>query len=70
MIEDAQQVADRLEQIAFDGVIDDAERADFQSALDFLRQLEESITDMILLGTSIGKERAAPAGTGNGPTQK
>jgi hypothetical protein len=70
MIEDAQQVADRLEQIAFDGVIDDAERADFQSALDFLRQLEESITDMILLGTSIGKERAVPAGTGNGPTQK
>lgn len=70
MIDDAQQVADRLEKIAFDGVIDDAEREDFNNALAFLRQLEETITDMILLGASTGIEKAAPAGTGNGPTQK
>lgn len=66
MITDAEEVADRLERIAFDGVIDDTERADFNSAISFLRQLEETINDMLLLGSSIGTKKAAPAAIGNG----
>lgn len=62
LIVDAQSVAERLEQIAFDGVIDDTERADFENALSFLRQLEEGINDIILCG--LGNEKAAPGATG------
>lgn len=62
LIADAQAVADRLEQIAFDGVIDDTERADFENALTFLHQLEEGINDIILCGQ--GNEKAAPGATG------
>ena len=43
-------VADRLEEIAFDGAIDESERRDFEEALRFLRQLEASINDIILIG--------------------
>ncbi|MEG1564869.1 MAG: hypothetical protein RR365_14270 [Bacteroides sp.] len=66
MIGEAQQVADQLERIAFDGTIDDTEREDFDSALSFLRQLEETITDMILLGSSTSTKKAAPVGAGSG----
>lgn len=62
LIVDAQSVAERLEQIAFDGVIDDTEKADFEKALSFLRQLEEGINDIILCG--LGNEKAAPGATG------
>ena len=47
---EAQAVADRLEEIAFDGAIDESERRDFEEALRFLRQLEASINDIILIG--------------------
>jgi len=66
MIDDAQQVANVLEQIAFDGVIDDHEREDFNKALGFLRQLEETIGDMILLGLTTGIAKAAPVAAGSG----
>lgn len=59
---------DRLEEIAFDGVIDASERTDFMEALDFLRKLEESINDIILIG--LGKEKAAPGATGSGQARK
>lgn len=68
LIEDGQEVADRLEEIAFDGVIDASERTDFMEALDFLRKLEESINDIILIG--LGKEKAAPGATGSGQARK
>ena len=61
LIQDGQDVADRLEQIAFDGVIDAAEREDFARVLAFLQQLEESINDIILIG--LEKREAAPART-------
>lgn len=70
MIDDAQKVADRLEEIAFDGVIDHAEQEDFANALNFLRKLEETITDMILLGMTAGIEKAAPVGAGSGCKDK
>lgn len=57
LIVEGQAVADRLEEIAFDGIIDQTEQEDFQEALEFLRKLEESISDIILLG-KMGK--AAP----------
>ena len=62
LIADAQSVADRLEQIAFDGVIDDTEREDFEKALAFLHQLEQGISDIVLCG--LGNEKAAPGATG------
>lgn len=67
LIEDAQEVAGRLEQIAFDGVIDASEKQDFAEALAFLRQLEEGINDIILIG--LGNDKAAPGATGSGQTQ-
>lgn len=57
LIAEGQAVADRLEEIAFDGVIDDSEREDFVSALVFLRKLEESISDIILIGLENVKGR-------------
>ena len=59
LLEDGQAVADRLEEIAFDGVI---------SQLVFLRKLEESITDIMLIG--LGKGKAAPGATGSGQVRK
>ena len=59
---------DALLEIAFDGVIDASERTDFMEALDFLRKLEESINDIILIG--LGKEKAAPGATGSGQARK
>ncbi len=62
LIAEGQVVADRLEEIAFDGVIGADERADFSEALVFLRQLEASIHDILLIGLESG--RAAPGATG------
>ena len=59
---EGQAVANRLEEIAFDGVIDPSERNDFADALAFLRKLEESISDIMLIGLENGK--AAPGATG------
>lgn len=70
MLEDAQEVADRLEEIAFDGVIDDSEREDFGNALAFLRKLEETISDILLVGMNAGIEKAAPVGAGSGSLGK
>ena len=62
LIAEGQGVANRLEEIAFDGVIDASERAEFEKALAFLRKLEEGINDIILIGLESG--RAAPGATG------
>ena len=70
MIADAKNVATRLEEIAFDGIIDDTEREDFGEALSFLRDLEETIQDMILLGMSAGIGKAGPVSSGNRPIGK
>ncbi len=66
MISDGQSIADRLEQIAFDGTIDEAEREDFGQALTYLRALENTIHDMILLGYAAGIENAGPVAAGTG----
>lgn len=68
MIADAQDIANRLEEIVFDGVVDDTERADFENALSFLRRLAEGINDIILCG--LENKRTAPGATGDGPQQK
>lgn len=56
------------EEIAFDGVISQDERKDFENVLVFLRKLEESITDIMLIG--LGKGKAAPGATGSGQARK
>lgn len=57
LITEGQAVANRLEEIAFDGVIDPSERSDFADALIFLRKLEESISDIMLIGLEKGEGR-------------
>lgn len=64
MIADGRSIADRLEEIAFDGTIDETERADFAKALTYLRTLEETIQDMLLLGCTAGIQNAGPDGNG------
>lgn len=49
LVSNSQAVANRLEEIAFDGVIDSTEIDDFEKALAFLRSLEDSIEDIILV---------------------
>ena len=62
LIADGQAVADRLEEIAFDGQIDPTEKQDFANALAFLRQLADSINDIVMIG--LRSEKAAPDATG------
>lgn len=51
--------------LAFDGQIDAGEKADFENALAFLRELDQTINDMLLLGMRAGMaEAATPAGNG------
>lgn len=61
MIGEAQRVADRLEEIAYDGEIDDDEWEDFGAALSFLRQLGQTIEDILLLGET-AKKKTGPVG--------
>lgn len=70
MIHEAQAIASRLEEIAFDGVIDETERKDFNDALAFLRQLDETINDMLLLGMTGSIKKAASTGMDGGPKGK
>lgn len=64
LIADGVDVTKRLEEIAFDGEIDDAEREDFAAALDFLKKLEAGISDIMLIG--LKKRSAAPGATEGG----
>lgn len=61
MLSEGLQWAGRLEEIAFDGVIDETEREDFARALEYLRKLETTISDILLLGMNAGIEDAATA---------
>lgn len=64
LIAEGMDVANRLEAIAFDDQIDASEKEDFNEALVFLRRLDESINDIILIG--LGNGKAAPGATGSG----
>ncbi|OPZ65928.1 MAG: hypothetical protein BWY85_00287 [Firmicutes bacterium ADurb.Bin506] len=61
----AKEIADELESIADDGIVDRLERDDFDRALDFLRTLEETITDIVIWAMSrdMGKGRSAATET-------
>ena len=62
-LQKAKEIADKLESIADDGIVDHMERADFDTALAFLRSLEETITDMLLWAMSRETEKSRPAAT-------
>lgn len=62
-LQKAEEIADKLESIADDGIVDHMERADFDTALAFLRSLEETITDMLLWAMSRETEKSRPAAT-------
>lgn len=71
MINEAKSVADRLEEIAYDGIIEENEKEDFNRAIRYLHELESTISDMILLGMRMqGTKKAAPAVTGSGAVKK
>ena len=63
MVEDAQAIADKLKRIAFDGVIDSTEEADFERAITFLNNLKATVDDMLLIGAQTKKN--GPRTTGN-----
>ena len=56
-LQQAKEIADKLESIADDGIVDNLERKDFDLALEYLRSLEQTISDMLLWAD---KENAAP----------
>ena len=64
----AKEIADTLESIADDGIVDSYEREDFDRALEFLRSLEEIITDIAIWAMSrdMGKGRPAATETASG----
>jgi len=62
MLADAPPVAQSLTAIAFYGEVRNGARAEFERNIAFLSELEQTITDMLL----IGMKNAAPAVTGNG----
>lgn len=64
----AKEIADTLENIADDGIVDSYEREDFDRALEFLRSLEETITDIAIWAMSrdMGKGRPAATETASG----
>lgn len=64
LIANGMDVANRLEEIAFDGEIDDTECEDFAAALDYLQKLAASITDIMLIGMK--NKSAAPGATESG----
>ncbi|MBQ8835497.1 MAG: helix-turn-helix domain-containing protein, partial [Oscillospiraceae bacterium] len=63
MVEDAQKIADILSRIAFDGIIDSTEQADFDKSIAFLRNLKITVDDMLLIGAKAKKN--GPRTTGN-----
>lgn len=63
----AGNIAETLERIADDGVIDANERGEFDAALDFLRNLEETIMDIKLAASQ--KERSRSDGTEATPNE-
>ena len=64
----AKEIADTLESIADDGIVDSYEREDFDRALEFLRSLEENIKDIAIWAMSrdMGKGRPAATETASG----
>lgn len=64
----AKEIADTLESIADDGIVDSYEREDFDRALEFLRSLEETITDIAIWAMSrdMGKGRPSETETASG----
>lgn len=63
----AREIAETLEAIADDGVVDSSERPVFDSSLASLKELAETITDIILYAaTPEDIKRAAPVAPGDG----
>lgn len=63
----AKDITDTLENIADDGIVDDDERPLFNSSLAALKELGDTITDIILYAAAQGiKIEAVPGATGNG----
>lgn len=68
-LQQAKEIADKLESIADDGVVDNIERRDFDKALEFLRSLEQTITELMLWAMS-RQEKSRPASASrNGSSQ-
>ena len=67
----AKDIADTLEAVADDGIVDETERPVFDTALTSLHELGETITDIFLCAAARGiKREAVPATPGNGSNRK
>lgn len=62
LIDEAQDVADCLERIAFDGKITLDEVKDFEAAVKFLRELAESIESMCLIARTAASDCTSRSG--------
>lgn len=66
MMQKTTDVINTLEQVAFDGMIDSSEQGEFNDAVDFLKQLDESINDFLLVypekdsGPTLTQQESAP----------
>ena len=56
----AKEIADTLEAIADDGIVDESERPAFDMSLASLHELSESITDIVLYAASHGIKKEPP----------
>ena len=70
LIRESVAMADRLEEIAYDGVVDAMEMPDFQAAIGHLQKLADGITDIILIGLGKGMAASGATESGRGQAQK
>jgi len=66
----AKEIADTLEAVADDGVIDQEERPLFDAALESLKELGETISDLVLYAATQGIEKSRPANAGATPSKQ
>ncbi len=66
----AKEIADTLETIADDGIVDDAERPRFNTSLDKLKELGDTISEIILYAAAQGIKKAGHHATCEGDPQQ
>lgn len=64
----AREIATTLETIADDGIVTECERPEFNNALASLKELGETITDIVLYAATQGIEKSRPANAEAAPS--
>jgi len=66
----AKGIAETLEAIAYDGVVDADERPVFNASIESLKELGETIADLVLYAATQGIEKSRPANAGAAPSKQ